>query len=42
MAAVWLNRYGRDRPDPGLAAEIQSLEPVGEILRVLGVPASRG
>ena len=42
MAAVWLNRYGRDRPDPGLAVEIQSLEPVGEILRVLGVPASRG
>ncbi len=42
MAAGWLNRYRRDCPDPGLAVEIRSLEPAGEILRVLGVPASRG
>ena len=42
MAAVWLNRYRLTSPDPGLAVEIQSLEPVGDILRVLGVPASRG
>ena len=42
MAAVWLNRYGRDCPDPSLAVEIRSLEPVGDVLRVLGVRASRG
>ena len=42
MAAVWLNRYRLTCPDPGLAVEIRGLEPVGEILRVLGVPASRG
>ena len=42
MAAVWLNRYRRPCPGPGLAVEIRALEPVGEILRVLGVSESRG
>ncbi len=41
MAAVWLNRYRLTCPDPGLAVEINGLEPVGETLRILGVPASR-
>lgn len=37
MAAVWLNRYRRACPDPGLAVEIRRLEPVGAILEILGV-----
>ena len=42
MAAVWLNRYRLTCPDPGLAVEIRGLEPVGDILEVLGVQAGRG
>ena len=42
MSAVWLNRYRLTCPGPGRAVEIRGLEPAGELLRVLGVPASRG
>ena len=41
MAAVWLNRYRLTCPDPGLAVEIRGLEPVGDLLEVLGVPTGR-
>ena len=37
MDAVWLNRYRRTCPEPGLAVEIRELEPVGDILQILGV-----
>ena len=37
MAAVWLNRYRRDCPDPSRAVEVGSLEPVDRILRALRV-----
>ena len=39
MAAVWLNRYRLACPDPGLAVEIGGLEPVGDMLGILGVQA---
>ena len=42
MAAVWLNRYRLTCPDAGLAVEIRGLEPVEDILEVLGVQADRG
>ena len=42
MAAVWLNRYRLTCPDPGLAFEIRGLEPVGDMLDVLGVRAGGG
>ena len=41
MAAVWLNRYRLTCPDPGLAVEIRGLEPVGDVLEVLGVQTGR-
>ena len=41
MAAVWLNRYRCECPDPALAVEIGSLEPVEDVLRVLGVQGDR-
>ena len=41
MAAVWLNRYRLTCPDPGLAVEIRGLEPVGDVLEILGVQTSR-
>lgn len=37
MAAVWLNRYGRDRPHAGRAAEIRGFESLGDVLGILGV-----
>ena len=37
MAAVWLNRYRRICPKPGLAAEIRRLEPLEDVLEMLGV-----
>lgn len=37
MAAVWLNRYRRDCPDAGRAAEIRGFEPLGDVLGILGV-----
>ena len=37
MAAVWLNRYRRSCPEPGLAAEIRALEPLEDVLAVLGI-----
>ncbi|MCY4015389.1 MAG: HAD family hydrolase [Gammaproteobacteria bacterium] len=37
MAAVWLNRYRRDCPDAERAVEIRGFEPLGEVLRILGV-----
>ncbi len=42
LAAVWLNRYRLTCPSPGLASEIRGLEPVGEILEVLGHKAGQG
>ena len=42
LAAVWLNRYRLPCPGPGLASEIRGLEPVGEILEVLGHKAGQG
>ena len=38
MAAVWLNRYRRTCPDAALAAEVRGFEPLGDVLRILGVP----
>ncbi|MCY3820589.1 MAG: HAD family hydrolase [Gammaproteobacteria bacterium] len=42
MAAVWLNRYRRTCPDPGLAIEIHELDPVGNILEILGFETPQG
>ena len=42
LAAVWLNRYGRTCPEPGLAVEIHGLEPVGDIVEVIGVTTDQG
>ena len=42
MAAVWLNRYRLTCPEPGLAVEIHGLEPVRDILEVLGVETGEG
>lgn len=42
MAAVWLNRYRRACPDPGLAVETRRLEPLGDILKILGVETHQG
>ncbi len=42
MAAVWLNRYGRTCPDPGLAIEIHELKPLGDTLEILGVETRPG
>ncbi len=42
MAAVWLNRYRRTCPEPGLAVEIRGLEAVGDVLEILGVEARQG
>ena len=37
MAAVWLNRYCRDRPDADRAVEIRGFEPLEVVLRILEV-----
>lgn len=37
MAAVWLNRYRRDCPDAKRAVEIRGFEPLGDVLRILGL-----
>ncbi len=42
MAAVWLNRYRRTSPEPGLAVEIRGFEAVGNVLEILGVEARQG
>lgn len=42
MGAVWLNRYRRACPDPGLAVETHELEPLGDILEILGVETHQG
>ena len=42
MAAVWLNRYRRTSPEPGLAVEIRGFEAIGNILEILGVEAHQG
>ena len=42
MAGVWLNRYRVTCPDPGLAVEIHRLEPVRDILEILGVETGKG
>ena len=42
MAAVWLNRYRLACPDSGHAVEIHGLEPVRDILEVLGVETNEG
>ena len=42
MAAVWLNRYRRACPDPGLAIEIRGLQPLEDILEILGVKTRQG
>ena len=42
MAAVWLNRYRRTCPEPGLAVEIRGFEAVGSVLEILGVEARQG
>ena len=42
MAAVWLNRYRRTSPEPGLAVEIRGFEAIGNILEILGVEARQG
>ena len=41
LAAVWFNRYGLTCPDPELAGEVRSLEPVGNTLAALRVQAGR-
>lgn len=41
MAAAWLNRYQRTCPEPGLAVEIRGLEPLGDVLAILGVECGR-
>ena len=41
MVAVWLNRYRLSCPEPGLAVEVRGLEPVGNILKILGIKAER-
>ncbi|HEV2583023.1 MAG TPA: HAD family hydrolase [Ktedonobacteraceae bacterium] len=35
IRAIWLNRYGVDCPDPAMATEIASLEPLEEVLALL-------
>ena len=35
LRAVWFNRTGRACPDPVLARELKSLEPVEEVARLL-------
>ena len=42
MAAVWLNRYRRTSPEPGLAVETRGFEAVGNVLGILGVEARQG
>ena len=37
MAAIWLNRYRRTCPEPGLAVEIRAFEPLQDVLEILGV-----
>ncbi|MBN1594436.1 HAD family hydrolase [candidate division FCPU426 bacterium] len=42
LKAVWINRYGRSCPDPGLAWEIHAYEPLSQVLAVIGtLPAGR-
>ena len=41
IAAVWLNRYRLTCSSPGLATEIRELEPVGDILEILGIRDDR-
>ena len=42
IGAVWLNRYRRACPDPGLAIEIRGLQPLEDILEILGVETRQG
>jgi HAD superfamily hydrolase (TIGR01549 family) len=37
LRAVWFNRYRRPCPDPSMAAEIESFEPVETTLSIVGV-----
>lgn len=35
LRAIWLNRYGNPCPDPNLATEIHSLEPVDQVANII-------
>jgi FMN phosphatase YigB (HAD superfamily) len=35
VAAVWLNRHGRACPDPALARELRTLQPVDHVAALL-------
>ena len=35
LRAVWLNRYGAACPDPALAVEVTSLEPMVRVVEIL-------
>jgi HAD superfamily hydrolase (TIGR01509 family) len=37
MRAVWFNRFGVTCPDPSLAPQIRALEPLAEVLQVIGI-----
>jgi putative hydrolase of the HAD superfamily len=37
IRSLWLNRYGRDCPDPALAVEFHGYEPLEAMLRLLGI-----
>ena len=37
MATIWLNRYRRTCPEPGLAVEIRGLEPLDDVMETLGI-----
>ena len=42
MAAVWLDRCRLTCPNPGVAVEIRGLEPIKDVLWVLGVQGDPG
>ena len=37
MRAIWFNRFGVPCPNPSLAPQIRALEPLDEVLRVIGI-----